>query len=252
MIQLIKNSQRLSVTLAVIFFLAILISAYMLYSLPADLLTTAGYGSTLVKMYVVISITFALGAFAIYYSIISKRELVVYKEKSQDEIQSDSASSNGQKSTISLEAVKASLSAGKSTKDQMHSFLQAVCKSLEAGQGALYEAKEADGKRKVVLSNGYALNLGESASIEYEFGEGLVGQAAAEGKTLYVDDIPDGYIKIISGLGSASPRYLLIVPLKAENETLGVIEIASFTDFSEDRRKFVEEAVQLLEKSITG
>jgi methyl-accepting chemotaxis protein len=102
----------------------------------------------------------------------------------------------------------------------------------------------------VELTCGYALSLGESASVEYEFGEGLIGQAAAEGRTLYVDDIPDGYIKIISGLGSASPRYLLIVPVKNQNEVLGVMEMAAFTDISEDKRKFVEEAAQLLVKNV--
>ncbi len=94
------------------------------------------------------------------------------------------------------------------------------------------------------------MNLGESASIEYEFGEGLIGQAAVEGRTLYVDDIPEGYIKIISGLGSASPKHLLIVPVKNQKETLGVIEIASFTDLTEDKRKFVEEAAQLLDTAV--
>ena len=61
---------------------------------------------------------------------------------------------------------------------------------------------------------GYALSIGESTVIKYEIGEGLIGQSAASGNTLYVDDVPDGYIKIVSGLGSASPQHLLIVPVK--------------------------------------
>ena len=66
----------------------------------------------------------------------------------------------------------------------------------------------------------------------------------------YVDDVPDGYIKIVSGLGSASPRHLLIVPVKKNNQVLGIIELASFTEVSEDQRKFVEEAAQLLANKI--
>lgn len=53
-------------------------------------------------------------------------------------------------------------------------------------------------------------------------------QAAANGKTLYVDDIPEGYIYVISGLGSASPKYLLIVPFKKQEQVIGMLEIASF------------------------
>ena len=67
--------------------------------------------------------------------------------------------------------------------------------------------KEANAR--VELKAGYALSIGESTVIKYEFGEGLIGQSAASGNTLYVDDVPEGYIKIVSGLGSASPKYLL-------------------------------------------
>jgi len=251
MIRQLKNSQRLSLTLAMIFFLAILVSAYMLYSLPYDVLERDGYGSLLTKTYVTIALTFVFGAIAIFYAINSKKELVVFKEKVlEGDKAEDNASTNGSKSTISLESVKASLSTSKSRKDLHQDFLQAVCKAIDAGQGAFYEVKEVDNKRRVELTCGYALSLGESASIEYEFGEGLIGQSAAEGRTLYVDDIPEGYIKIISGLGSASPRYLLIVPVKNQNEVLGVMEMAAFTDISEDKRKFVEEATQLLVNNV--
>jgi len=251
MIRQLKNSQRLNLTLAMIFFLAILVSAYMLYSLPYDVLETAGYGSVLTNTYLIVAVTFMIGAITIFYTINSKKELIVFKEKTLENEQTENnSSSNGSKSTISLDNVRASLSRGKNVKEINQDFLHAVCKSIEAGQGAFYEVKEEDNKRKVELTNGYALSLSESTSITYEFGEGLIGQAAAEGRTLYVDDIPEGYIKIISGLGSASPRYLLIVPVKNQNGVLGVVEIAAFNDISEDKRKFVEEAAQLLEEKV--
>ncbi|HEX5169053.1 MAG TPA: GAF domain-containing protein [Cyclobacteriaceae bacterium] len=250
MILQLKNSQRLSLFLAMIFFLAMLASAYMLYSLPSDVIENAGYASLLTRTYLVVGATFILGAIAIFYTISSKKELVVFKEKTTESEQADSSSLSGSKSTISLESVQASLSGDKSREEIFKDFLHAVCRALDAGQGALYEAREEDGKRKVELTSGYALNLGESASIEYEFGEGLIGQAALGGRTLYLDDIPEGYIKIVSGLGSSSPRHLLIVPVKSHNEILGVMEIASFSELSEDKRKFVEEATQLLEKVV--
>ena len=83
-------------------------------------------------------------------------------------------------------------------------------------------------------------------------GEGLIGQSAANGNTLYVDDVPEGYVKIVSGLGSASPKYLLIVPMKSQDQVLGIIELASFTPINEDQRKFVEEAAQLIAEKISN
>ena len=139
----------------------------------------------------------------------------------------------------------------KSEKEILQSGVQAICKQLDAGQGALYLTKEEAGKRKDELKIGYALTIGESTIISYEFGEGLIGQSAAGARTLYVDDVPEGYIKIISGLGSASPRYLLIVPLKSNEHVNGVLEIASFHAITEDQRKFVEESAQLVAEKIS-
>ena len=136
------------------------------------------------------------------------------------------------------------------TKDILDAGLNTICKQLDAGQGAIYMATESAGKRTVELQSGYALNIGESTTISYEFGEGLIGQAAASGQSLYVDDVPQGYIKIASGLGTASPKYLLIVPLKHNGQVLGVIEVASFAAVSDTQRKFSEESAQLVANKI--
>lgn len=59
-------------------------------------------------------------------------------------------------------------------------------------------------------------------------GEGLNGQVAKNRVHLKVDNIPEGYIKVQSGLGSGSPHNLMIVPLLLNKEAIGIIELASF------------------------
>ena len=61
--------------------------------------------------------------------------------------------------------------------------------------------------------------------------EGMVGQAWMEGDTVYRTEIPEGYLKITSGLGKANPRSILIVPLILHQEVVGVIEMASFRPY---------------------
>lgn len=252
MIELFKNQYKVGLMLAALFCLGIIASVYSVYSLPHNLMLADGYQSIFIPVYVTLAITFFLGALTIWYALKYKNEVIVFRDKVTQTSTSDKDQAGGSQSTISLETVKDSLKQSKTEKDAMQAGLQAICKQLEAGQGALYLAKDKDGKRVVELSSGYALSIGESTVISFEFGEGLVGQAAAGGKTIYVDDIPEGYVKIISGLGSASPRYLLIVPMNRENRVSGIIEIASFTPISEDQRKFVEESAQLLSDRLSG
>ncbi|HEY9044987.1 MAG TPA: GAF domain-containing protein [Ohtaekwangia sp.] len=241
----------LNLILAVLFTAGIGVSLYLIYSLPANLRLTDGYQSDLINIYIVLALTFVLGASTLAMALRYKQEVVVMRDRIIDAATAErEAAEQAGKTSISLDTVKSSLSQA-SQKDILQAGLQAVCKQLEAGQGAIYIVKEEDGKRKVELKNGYALTIGESTVISYEFGEGLIGQAATSARTLYVDDVPQGYVKIISGLGSASPRYLLIVPIK-KDQVVGVIEIASFTNLSEDQRKFVEEAAELIANKISN
>lgn len=104
----------------------------------------------------------------------------------------------------------------------------------------------------VEMKASYALILGESETIRFEYGEGLVGQAALEEKTLIIDDIPEGYVKIVSGLGSATPTHLLVVPVKNGDTLYGVVEIASFTDLGKTDAEMVGAAFRQLTQKLYG
>lgn len=250
MIRSLKNSRQLGPILAIAFLVTAMATAFMLYSLPVDLGLTAGYEQTMNKVYFTTAMTLIVGAAAIYLALIAKEEIIVYKTRTAEE--QEAGNQNGddlQKETISLDSVR-SLTVGESKKALYQQFLQVVCDQLAAGQGALYEAFESEGIRKIRLVAGYALAVGEGSEVAYDFGEGLVGQSAAEGRTLLLDEVPEGYIKIISGLGTASPRYLLIVPFKKGSSVMGVIEIASFKSITDDQRTYVDEAVSLLTEKI--
>lgn len=252
MITIFKNRYKLSLTLATFFILGIAVSLFAIYSLPLSLRLADGYQPEFLNVYIVIAATFAAGALGLIVALRYKREVVIFRDRSIEAAANSKQETEQGKTTISLEGVIASLQDNETNKATMEAGLNAICKQLEAGQGAIYAVNESEEKRTVELQGGYALNIGESTTINYEFGEGLIGQAAVSGRSLYVDDVPEGYIKIVSGLGSASPKYLLIVPMKRNDQVLGVMEIASFTALSEDSRKFVEEAGQLIANQINN
>jgi methyl-accepting chemotaxis protein len=252
MITIFKNRYKLSLTLATFFILGIAVSLFTIYSLPLNLRLADGYQPEFMNVYIVVAATFLAGALGLIVALRYKREVVIFRDRSIEAAANAKHETDQGKTTISLEGVIASLQGKENDKAVMEAGLNAICKQLEAGQGAIYAVNESEEKRIVELQGGYALNIGESTTISYEFGEGLIGQAAVSGRSLYVDDVPEGYIKIVSGLGSASPKYLLIVPMKHDGQVLGVMEIASFTPISEDGRKFSEEAGELIANQITN
>src|SRR3546814_8898550 len=85
--------------------------------------------------------------------------------------------------------------------------------------------------------------------------EGLIGQCAQEKKKIYLQKVPKDYIRISSGIGSAAPLNIMVLPVLFEGEITAVIEIASFSDFSETHQSFVEqltESIGIVLKTITA
>ncbi|MFW5760357.1 MAG: GAF domain-containing protein [Cyclobacteriaceae bacterium] len=122
----------------------------------------------------------------------------------------------------------------------LNKVLWTVCKELEASQAAIYRVVDESETRYIELFATFAYSVPDSELIRFEFGEGLAGQVAKEGRTFNIDNVPEGYIKVISGLGNASPNHLLILPVAKNDNIMGVMEIASFKVFDKDVVKFLE------------
>lgn len=230
------DPHRVSLVLALLFVVGLGATAYAVYSLPAD-------GKEQIWIY--LAITSLIGGFSLVLALRTKKEILVYKERSNQSSENDSSAA-GNSSDGSMDLTEIKQLVQKPGKELIIDGLRAICKQIEAGQGAYYLVKEGEGSRWVELVGGYALSLGENTTIKFDMGEGLIGQSAAEGKTLYIDEVPEGYMKIASGLGMASPRFLFIVPVKEAGKVIGVIEVSTFKSMSDTQRKFVEDAAHLL------
>lgn len=125
-------------------------------------------------------------------------------------------------------------------------FVAELINYLQAKQGGLYLTsgfQDEDNKHeeRLRMVACYAWGRKKKVVQEYRKGEGLVGATWLDQETRYYTDIPEGYAKIRSGLGEASPKTLLFVPIMSEGETIGLIEIASFQILEEYQIAFVEE-----------
>jgi PAS domain S-box-containing protein len=116
-----------------------------------------------------------------------------------------------------------------------------LVKYLKANQGGIFLVQETNtGGLYFQQTAVYAYDRKKFANKRVEWGEGLIGTCALERKTIFLYDVPDGYLNITSGLGKANPRCVLLVPLVFNNEIHGIIELASFKKFEKFEIEFVE------------
>jgi signal transduction histidine kinase/DNA-binding response OmpR family regulator/CHASE3 domain sensor protein len=59
----------------------------------------------------------------------------------------------------------------------------------------------------------------------FEGTQTLVGQAATDGRLIEVDNIPDNYLKVTSGLGTSAPKSVVMAPIENGGTVNGVVEL---------------------------
>src|SRR5207247_2316344 len=92
---------------------------------------------------------------------------------------------------------------------------------------------------RLIASYGYKRRKGVQNT--FKPGESLVGQAALERKSILVTGAPPDYIAISSGLGEGAPVNVVVLPILFEDQVMAVVELASFTPFTETQLTFLEQ-----------
>lgn len=127
--------------------------------------------------------------------------------------------------------------------------IEEVVRYMKANQGSVFVIDDAN-TNELTLVAARAWDRKKFNQKSIEIGHGLVGQAAIEKRTIFMTKVPDNYISITSGLGQANPRCILIVPLKAEDQLVGVIELASFHVYEDFEIRFLERVGESIASTI--
>lgn len=114
--------------------------------------------------------------------------------------------------------------------DISYLIISNLVKYANCNQGGIYLLNEFDPSDiHIKLNACYAFDRKKYHNQRIELCEGLIGQCIDEKDTIFVTDIPNDYINITSGLGTANPNCILIVPIKRNEKIYGAIELASFS-----------------------
>ncbi|MFN0048059.1 MAG: HAMP domain-containing protein, partial [Cytophagales bacterium] len=120
-------------------------------------------------------------------------------------------------------------------------ILVEIVKYLNVNQGSIFVVNE-DNPDDIYLETlaCYAYNKKKYLNTRIDIGEGLVGQIYLENEAMMLLEVPQNYVSIRSGLGEAAPSCLVLVPLKSNEETLGVLELAGFKPLEEYQLTFLK------------
>ncbi len=106
--------------------------------------------------------------------------------------------------------------------------LNKLSKNFHIVQGIFYLWDEQ--KQEFYTANSYAFYTTETNKA-FTIGEGITGQVAKNKKFLLINNVPKDYVKVVSGLGEGTPKYLAFLPIISNEKTIGIIEFASFVEF---------------------
>ncbi|MBN2669643.1 MAG: GAF domain-containing protein [Bacteroidales bacterium] len=117
--------------------------------------------------------------------------------------------------------------------------LERLANPIQLVAGLIYLKND----NQLKLNSVYAL-VKEEQKQSIELGEGLSGQVAKNGKPIELALKDQIEIEIVSGLGSAKPNYLYILPIFDSTQVVAIVELATFVKLNERRIDFIIEALR--------
>lgn len=119
-------------------------------------------------------------------------------------------------------------------------IISKIVNYVDAAQGGIFIYDSDTDKEHLNLVASYAYGRKRFVERKVKLGQTLVGACAMEKHRILLTKVPEEYYQIDSGLGNATPKNLLLHPLIMENTILGVIELASFNDFTQKEIDLIE------------
>jgi len=116
-------------------------------------------------------------------------------------------------------------------------ILQNMAESFNFVQALFYVKQTENENFNCIATYAY---FADSKPEQFKSGETLPGQAVKNKTVVILNNIPDNYMTIVSGLGKSLPKQLVFVPVKHEDEVVGIIEYATFEAITDKQQKALD------------
>ncbi len=116
---------------------------------------------------------------------------------------------------------------------------------LLGGGIGLFSIRAEDSGR-FVLAGRYGCDDDLADDHAFTAGLGLCGQCVVTRQSLLVDEVPEDYFRIRSGLGATRPRTLALLPVVSREVTLALIEIGALGSLTPLQRELLEEVAPVV------
>ncbi|HEV7764256.1 MAG TPA: HAMP domain-containing protein [Thermoanaerobaculia bacterium] len=124
-------------------------------------------------------------------------------------------------------------------------ILSELAPVVSAAHGVFYTMDQSNTEDpRLKLTATYAYRERKNLSKEFRVGESLIGQAAFEKQRILITNAPEDYVQINSGLGEAKPLNIIVLPIVFEGSVLAVMELASFTKFTETYQSLLDQLTE--------
>ncbi len=123
-------------------------------------------------------------------------------------------------------------------------ILSELAPLVSAQHAVVYTYDNSEDQPSLKLLASYAYEHPDDLGNDWQLGQGLVGQCALEKQKIMLTNVPNDYIRISSGLGSAPPASMIVLPIVFEGQVKAVLELASFERFNPTHQAFLDQLTE--------
>lgn len=199
------------------------------------------------SIFIFICIACGVTLFMLHIKLIQKHNLLDKKVKalktaviatSSAEVIEESNDNQVESYKVDSSIVANAISGIDEVKQNPDKILAALAKLVPISHGLLYIASSTSCEEFYPVGK-YAY-YSEREPEPFVLGEGINGQAVKDRNPIVINNLPDDYVNIVSGLGKSSPRFVIVNPIVNNLKSVGLCEVGFIAEPTQQQIQVVK------------